>query len=126
MIETGTKAVKISVAYGKIFRFYELFAFLKKEKKICILVLETKYFRHEYTIDLLEDSYSLLLKQIFMSFKFQACLYSWENKVPLIAFTKDRCLTLFDDPLVDSLHTVYREPKVPYRLNFLSYVIVIV
>ncbi|XP_059459587.1 endoribonuclease YBEY, chloroplastic isoform X1 [Corylus avellana] len=41
----------------------------------------------------------------------EACLYSWENKVPLIAFTKDRCLTLFDDPLVDSLHTVYREPK---------------
>lgn len=41
----------------------------------------------------------------------EACLYSWENKVPLIAFTKDRCLTLFDNPLVDSLHTVYHEPK---------------
>lgn len=115
------------MAYGKIFRFYELFAFLKKEKKNWILVLETKYFTDmQYTIDLLEDSYSLMLKQIFMLFKLQACLYSWENKVPLIAFTKDRCLTLFNDPLVDSLHTVYREPKVPYRLFFLSYVIVIV
>lgn len=41
----------------------------------------------------------------------EACLYSWENKVPLIAFTEDRCLTLFDHPLVDSLHTVYHEPK---------------
>ncbi|GLT53424.1 hypothetical protein SLA2020_266940 [Shorea laevis] len=67
--------------------------------------------RHAISIDLLEDSYSLLLKQIFMLFKLQACLYSWENKVPLIAFTKDRCLTLFDNPLVDSLHTVYHEPK---------------
>ncbi|KAB1204333.1 Sugar phosphatase YidA [Morella rubra] len=41
----------------------------------------------------------------------EACHYSWENKVPLIAFTKDRCLTLFDHPHVDSLHTVYHEPK---------------
>ncbi|XP_021907564.1 uncharacterized protein LOC110821908 isoform X1 [Carica papaya] len=41
----------------------------------------------------------------------QASLYSLENKVPLIAFSKDRCLTLFDHPLVQSLHTVYHEPK---------------
>ncbi|XP_021646547.2 endoribonuclease YBEY, chloroplastic [Hevea brasiliensis] len=41
----------------------------------------------------------------------EACLYSWEHKVPLIAFSNDRCLTLFDHPLVDSLHTIYREPK---------------
>ncbi|KAF5461649.1 hypothetical protein F2P56_017727 [Juglans regia] len=41
----------------------------------------------------------------------EACLYSWENKIPLIAFTKDRCLTLFDHSLVDSLHTIYHEPK---------------
>lgn len=100
---------------------------LQKKNKMWILVLETKSFTDmQYSIDLLEDSYSLLLKQIFMLFKLQACLYSWENKVPLIAFTKDRCLTLFDNPLVDSLHTVYHEPKVPYRFNFLSYVIVIV
>ncbi|KAK7822361.1 endoribonuclease ybey [Quercus suber] len=38
-------------------------------------------------------------------------LYSWENKVPLVAFTKDRCLTLFDHPLVDSMHTIYHESK---------------
>ncbi|XP_028208257.1 endoribonuclease YBEY, chloroplastic-like isoform X3 [Glycine soja] len=41
----------------------------------------------------------------------QACLYSLENKVPLIAFCEGRCLTLFHDPLVDSLHTIYHEPK---------------
>ncbi|KAF3446720.1 hypothetical protein FNV43_RR11900 [Rhamnella rubrinervis] len=41
----------------------------------------------------------------------EACLYSWENKVPLIAFSEGRCLTLFDHPMVDSLHTVYHEPK---------------
>ncbi|KAG9456489.1 hypothetical protein H6P81_000997 [Aristolochia fimbriata] len=41
----------------------------------------------------------------------EALLYSWEKKVPLIAFSQDRCLTLFDHPLVDSLHTVFHEPK---------------
>lgn len=41
----------------------------------------------------------------------EACLYSWEHKIPLIAFCENRCLTLFDHPLVDSLHTIYREPK---------------
>ncbi|KAK3040964.1 hypothetical protein RJ639_029074 [Escallonia herrerae] len=41
----------------------------------------------------------------------EACRYSLEHKVPLIAFSEDRCLTLFDDPLVDLLHTVYHEPK---------------
>ncbi|KAH9799785.1 Endoribonuclease YBEY [Citrus sinensis] len=41
----------------------------------------------------------------------QAYQYSWEHKVPLIAFSGDRCLTLFDHPLVDSLHTTYHEPK---------------
>ncbi|KAG2691909.1 hypothetical protein I3760_08G028000 [Carya illinoinensis] len=41
----------------------------------------------------------------------EACLYSWENKIPLIAFTKDRCLTLFNHSLVDSVHTIYHEPK---------------
>ncbi|OMO66894.1 Cof protein [Corchorus capsularis] len=37
--------------------------------------------------------------------------YSLEHKVPLIAFCEDRCLTLFDHPLVETLHTVYHEPK---------------
>ncbi|XXG45882.1 hypothetical protein AAC387_Pa02g0847 [Persea americana] len=41
----------------------------------------------------------------------EAFLYSLEHKVPLIGFSQDRCLTLFDHPLVDSLHTVYHEPK---------------
>ncbi|CAI0441413.1 unnamed protein product [Linum tenue] len=41
----------------------------------------------------------------------EVCRYSLEHKVPLIAFSNDRCLTLFDHPLVESLHTVYHEPK---------------
>ncbi|XP_059657127.1 endoribonuclease YBEY, chloroplastic [Cornus florida] len=41
----------------------------------------------------------------------EAFLYSLEHKVPLIAFSEDRCLTLFDHPLADLLHTVYYEPK---------------
>ncbi|XP_075107125.1 endoribonuclease YBEY, chloroplastic [Nicotiana tabacum] len=41
----------------------------------------------------------------------EAILYSLEHKVPLIAFSEDRCLTLFHHPLVDSLHTIYNEPK---------------
>ncbi|XP_009602783.1 endoribonuclease YBEY, chloroplastic [Nicotiana tomentosiformis] len=41
----------------------------------------------------------------------EAFLYSLEHKVPLIAFSEDRCLTLFHHPLVDSLHTIYNEPK---------------
>ncbi|KAL2544813.1 haloacid dehalogenase-like hydrolase family protein [Forsythia ovata] len=41
----------------------------------------------------------------------EALLYSLKHKVPLIAFSEDRCLTLFEHPLVDSLHTVYHEPK---------------
>ncbi|XP_077209829.1 haloacid dehalogenase-like hydrolase family protein isoform X2 [Tasmannia lanceolata] len=41
----------------------------------------------------------------------EAFLYSGEHNVPLVAFSQDRCLTLFDHPLVESLHTVYHEPK---------------
>ncbi|CAI9093588.1 OLC1v1029129C1 [Oldenlandia corymbosa var. corymbosa] len=41
----------------------------------------------------------------------EAFLYSQKHQVPLIAFSEDRCLTLFEHPLVDSLHTVYSEPK---------------
>ncbi|XP_024048044.1 endoribonuclease YBEY, chloroplastic [Citrus clementina] len=41
----------------------------------------------------------------------EAYQYSWENKVPLITFSGDHCLTLFDHPLVDSLHITYHEPK---------------
>lgn len=41
----------------------------------------------------------------------EACLYSLEHKVPLAAFSENRILTLFHHPLVDSLHTIYNEPK---------------
>ncbi|KAF3788729.1 Endoribonuclease [Nymphaea thermarum] len=41
----------------------------------------------------------------------EAFLYSLEHRVPLIGFSQDRCVTLFDDPLIESLHTVYFEPR---------------
>ncbi|KAK8602493.1 hypothetical protein V6N13_057878 [Hibiscus sabdariffa] len=41
----------------------------------------------------------------------EAGRYSLEHKVPLVAFCQDRCLTLFKHPLVDTLHTIYHEPK---------------
>ncbi|WOG84073.1 hypothetical protein DCAR_0103253 [Daucus carota subsp. sativus] len=41
----------------------------------------------------------------------EAFLYSLEHKVPLIAFSQDRCLALANHPFVDSLHSVYHEPK---------------
>ncbi|XP_044471800.1 endoribonuclease YBEY, chloroplastic-like [Mangifera indica] len=41
----------------------------------------------------------------------EAFHYSWEHKIPVIAFSEHRCLTLFDHPLVDTLHTIYHEPK---------------
>lgn len=37
--------------------------------------------------------------------------YSLKHQVPLIAFSENRCLTLFDHPHVDTLHTIYHEPK---------------
>ncbi|KAK8935367.1 hypothetical protein KSP39_PZI013123 [Platanthera zijinensis] len=37
--------------------------------------------------------------------------YSLENRVPVVAFSEDRCLTVFDHPLIDSLHEIYHEPK---------------
>ncbi|KAK3435943.1 hypothetical protein EUGRSUZ_C00613 [Eucalyptus grandis] len=41
----------------------------------------------------------------------EAFIYSREHGIPLVAFCEDRCLTLFEHPLVDSVHTIYREPK---------------
>ncbi|KAF8033948.1 hypothetical protein BT93_C0283 [Corymbia citriodora subsp. variegata] len=41
----------------------------------------------------------------------EAFIYSREHGIPLVAFCDDRCLTLFEHPLVDSVHTVYHEPK---------------
>ncbi|XP_078428501.1 haloacid dehalogenase-like hydrolase family protein isoform X2 [Wolffia australiana] len=41
----------------------------------------------------------------------EAFLYSLERKIPLVAFSQDRCFTPFDDPLVEALHSVYHEPR---------------
>ncbi|GAB2238804.1 hypothetical protein Droror1_Dr00024717 [Drosera rotundifolia] len=41
----------------------------------------------------------------------QAFHYSLEHRVPVVAFCEDRCLTLFDHSLIDSLDSVYSEPK---------------
>ncbi|KAL0394126.1 UNVERIFIED_CONTAM: Endoribonuclease YBEY, chloroplastic [Sesamum latifolium] len=41
----------------------------------------------------------------------EALLYSLKHEIPIIAFSDDRCLTLFEHPLVDTLHTLYHEPK---------------
>ncbi|KAH9761378.1 Endoribonuclease YBEY [Citrus sinensis] len=61
------------------------------------------------TAKALKEALSRGLKVVVATGK--AYQYSWEHKVPLIAFSGDRCLTLFDHPLVDSLHTTYHEPK---------------
>lgn len=41
----------------------------------------------------------------------EALLYSLEKKIPLVAFSQDQCYSMFDHPLVDSLHYIYHEPK---------------
>lgn len=41
----------------------------------------------------------------------EALLYSLEHKIPLVAFSQDHCYSMFDHPLVDSLHYIYHEPK---------------
>lgn len=60
---------------------------------------------------------SYVLDVFFFFFLPQAFLYSLEHEVPLIAFSQDRCLTLFEHPLVDSLHLDYHEPKVWQVIN---------
>lgn len=42
----------------------------------------------------------------------QVLSYSLQHRVPVVAFSEDRCLTVFDHPLVNSLHEIYHEPKV--------------
>ncbi|KAG5524784.1 hypothetical protein RHGRI_031448 [Rhododendron griersonianum] len=49
--------------------------------------------------------------KIFALSQLQAFIYSLKHEIPLIAFSEDRCLTLFGHPLVDTLHTLYHEPK---------------
>uniref|UniRef100_A0A0A9CMX1 Haloacid dehalogenase-like hydrolase family protein n=1 Tax=Arundo donax TaxID=35708 RepID=A0A0A9CMX1_ARUDO len=41
----------------------------------------------------------------------EALLYSLEHKIPLVAFSQDHCYSMYDHPLVDSLHYIYHEPK---------------
>lgn len=41
----------------------------------------------------------------------EAFLYSLEQQIPLVGFSEDRTVTLFDHPLIDALHAVYFEPK---------------
>ncbi|KQJ94117.1 hypothetical protein BRADI_3g08610v3 [Brachypodium distachyon] len=42
----------------------------------------------------------------------EACLYSLKHKVPLVAYCEEQCLTLFEHPSVDLLHTMHHETKV--------------
>ncbi|CAO2045128.1 unnamed protein product [Urochloa humidicola] len=42
----------------------------------------------------------------------QAFLYSLKHKIPLVAYCKEQCLTLFEHPFVNLLHTVHHENKV--------------
>ncbi|XP_047076730.1 endoribonuclease YBEY, chloroplastic-like [Lolium rigidum] len=42
----------------------------------------------------------------------EACLYSLKNKTPLVLYCEEQCLTLFEHPSVDLLHTLHHETKV--------------
>ncbi|XP_062223682.1 endoribonuclease YBEY, chloroplastic-like isoform X2 [Phragmites australis] len=42
----------------------------------------------------------------------EAVLYSLKHKIPLVAYCGEQCLTLFEHPFVDMLHTVHHETKV--------------
>jgi hydroxymethylpyrimidine pyrophosphatase-like HAD family hydrolase len=42
----------------------------------------------------------------------QAFLYSLKYSIPLVAYHEEQCLTLFEHPLVDLLHTIHYETKV--------------
>ncbi|MCO5563008.1 hypothetical protein L7F22_016644 [Adiantum nelumboides] len=52
--------------------------------------------------------HSQLLSQDVCRKAFQ---YSLEEKRPLLGFSGDRIVTLFDHPLIENLHTFYMEPK---------------
>ncbi|OEL16029.1 hypothetical protein BAE44_0022954 [Dichanthelium oligosanthes] len=39
-------------------------------------------------------------------------LYSLEHKIPVVAYCEEQCLTLFEHPFVNLLHTVHHENKV--------------
>ncbi|CAN6230921.1 unnamed protein product [Urochloa humidicola] len=42
----------------------------------------------------------------------EAFLYSLKYKIPVVAYCKEQCLTLFEHPFVNLLHTVHHENKV--------------
>uniref|UniRef100_A0ACD5ZP75 Uncharacterized protein n=1 Tax=Avena sativa TaxID=4498 RepID=A0ACD5ZP75_AVESA len=42
----------------------------------------------------------------------EACLYSLKHKIPLVVYCEEQCLTLFEHPSVDLLHTLHHETKV--------------
>uniref|UniRef100_A0A0E0NBZ7 Uncharacterized protein n=1 Tax=Oryza rufipogon TaxID=4529 RepID=A0A0E0NBZ7_ORYRU len=42
----------------------------------------------------------------------EAFLYSLKYSIPLVAYHEEQCLTLFEHPLVDLLHTIHYETKV--------------
>ncbi|CAL5023054.1 unnamed protein product [Urochloa decumbens] len=42
----------------------------------------------------------------------QAFLYSLKHEIPVVAYCKEQCLTLFEHPFVNLLHTVHHENKV--------------
>uniref|UniRef100_A0ACD5Z8G1 Uncharacterized protein n=1 Tax=Avena sativa TaxID=4498 RepID=A0ACD5Z8G1_AVESA len=42
----------------------------------------------------------------------EACLYSLKHKIALVVYFEEQCLTLFEHPSVDLLHTLHHETKV--------------
>ncbi|KAK3152540.1 hypothetical protein QOZ80_2BG0160360 [Eleusine coracana subsp. coracana] len=42
----------------------------------------------------------------------EAFLYSLKHKIPLVAYSGDQCLTLFEHPFIDLLHSVHHETKI--------------
>ncbi|CAN6237609.1 unnamed protein product [Urochloa humidicola] len=42
----------------------------------------------------------------------EAFLYSLKHEIPVVAYCKEQCLTLFEHPFVNLLHTVHHENKV--------------
>lgn len=42
----------------------------------------------------------------------EALLYSLKHRIPLVAYCEEQCLTLFEHPFVELLHTVHNENKV--------------
>lgn len=42
----------------------------------------------------------------------EACFFSLKHKLPLVAYCEEQCLTLFEHPSVDLLHTLHHETKV--------------